>query len=75
MPIKKFISGAAFEPETLKNMATAFEKLRTILNLNLDNPDDPLVEIVAKKIISLASQGITDPAEIERLVIDDTAQR
>ena len=73
MPIKKFISGAAFEPETLKNMATAFEKLRMILNL--DNPDDPLVEIVAKKIISLASQGITDPAEIERLVIDDTAQR
>lgn len=73
MPIKKFISGAAFEPETLKNMATAFEKLRTILNV--DNPDDPLVEIVAKKIISLASQGITDPAEIERLVIDDTAQR
>ena len=73
MPIKKFISGAAFEPETLKNMATAFEKLRMILNL--DNPDDPLVEIVAKKIISLASQGITDPAKIERLVIDDTAQR
>jgi hypothetical protein len=72
MPIKKFISGATFEPEMLENMIIAFGGLRTILNL--DNPDDPLVEIVAKKVISLASQGISDPAEIERLVIADTDQ-
>lgn len=70
MPIKKYIPGTAFGPETIKDMTTAFERIRTILNL--ENPDDPLVEIVAKKVISLASQGTLDPKEIERLVIADT---
>ena len=70
MPISKYIPGATFNPETIKNVATAFAKLQTILKIK--NPDDPLMAIVAKKIVSLASQGISDPAEIERLVIADT---
>ena len=70
MPIKKYIPGATFGPEIIKDMTTAFERIRTILKL--EDPDDPLVEIVAKKVISLASQGTFDPKEIERLVIADT---
>jgi hypothetical protein len=70
MPIRKYISGATFGPETIKDMTTAFERIRTILKL--EDPDDPLVEVVAKKVISLASQGTFDPKEIERLVIADT---
>lgn len=73
MPIRKYIPGATFGPETIKDMTIAFNEIRTILNL--DNPDDPLIEVVAKKVISLASQGISDPKEIERLVIADTEQR
>ena len=73
MPIRKYIPGATFDPEAIKNMATAFEKLQTILNLKI--PHDPLIAVVAKKIVSLASQGISDPAEIERLVIADTEPR
>ena len=73
MPIRKFIPGATFGPETIKDMTTAFERLRTILNL--DNPDDPLVEVIAKKIVSLASHGISDPKEIERRVLADTDDR
>jgi len=34
--------------------------------LNLDDPNNPMVETVGKKIISLASQGITDLDEIRR---------
>ena len=52
MAIKKYISGATFGPETIKDMTTAFERIRTILQL--EDPDDPLVEVVAKKVISLA---------------------
>ena len=70
MPIRKFISGATFGPETIKDMTTALERIRTVLRL--EDPDDPLVEVVAKKVISLASQGTFDPKEIERLVIADT---
>jgi hypothetical protein len=51
-------------------MVAAFEGVRTVLNL--DDPNDPMVETVAKKIISLASQGVTDPDEIRRRVVADT---
>jgi hypothetical protein len=70
MPIKKYIPGAAFSPETIARMATALEKARVLLNLH--DPEDPLAETVAKKIVSLASQGLTDPDEIVRRVVADT---
>jgi len=70
MPIRKFIPGSSFDPATIERMVMAFESARVILNL--DDPKDPLVETVAKKIISLASQGITDPDEISRRVVADT---
>lgn len=70
MPIRKFASGATFSPEQLASMTAAFERLKVILNLEL--PDDPQIEVLAKKIISVASEGISDPAEIERIVLADT---
>jgi hypothetical protein len=70
MPIRKYIPGATFGPEIIKDMEAAFEGARTILNI--DNPDDPLIEVVAKKVVSLASQGIIGPAEIVRRVVADT---
>ena len=51
-------------------MTTALERIRTVLRL--EDPDDPLVEVVAKKVISLASQCTFDPKELERLAIADT---
>jgi hypothetical protein len=72
MPIRKYIPGSTFDPETIARMVTAFDGVRTILNLN--DPDDPLNETVAKRIISLASQGVADPDEIRRRVIEDTQQ-
>ena len=40
-------------------MTTAFERIRRVLKLK--GPDDPLIEVVVKKVISLASQGTLDP--------------
>ena len=68
-PIKKYIPDTTFGPETVKDMTTAFERIRIVLKLK--DPDDPLIEVVAKKVVSLASQGTRDPKEIERLVIAD----
>jgi hypothetical protein len=70
MPIRKYIPSATFGPEIIKDMTVAFEGARAILHIN--SPDDPLIEVVAKKVISLASQGIIDPAEIVRRVVADT---
>ncbi len=72
MPIRKYSPDCEFDPQTINLMVTAFENARTILNV--DNPNDPLVEIVAKKVISLASLGCLDPAEIARRVVADTDQ-
>ena len=47
MPIRKFIPGSSFDPEAIERMVTAFESARAALNL--DDPNDPLVETVAKK--------------------------
>jgi hypothetical protein len=69
MPVRKYIPGSAFDPETIAHMVRAFETLRVILNF--DERNDPLVEDLAKRIISLASRGITDPEEIIRRVIAD----
>jgi hypothetical protein len=70
MPIRKYLAGASFDPDTIAIMINAFEGARTILNLH--DPDDPLIEIVAKKVIALASQGVTDADEIQRRVVADT---
>jgi hypothetical protein len=70
MPIRKYIAGSVFNPDTISHMTTALAGVRTILNLH--DPDDPMVETVAKKIVSLASQGVTDPDEIRRRVVADT---
>ena len=70
MPIRKYIVGASFDPETIARMVTAFDSARTVLNLQ--DPNDPMVETIAKKVVSLASQGITDPAEIRRRVIAES---
>ena len=69
MPIRKYIAGTAFDPDAITRMSTAFEKACTILNVG---NSDPLVETIAKKIISVASQGVTDPDEMWRRVVADT---
>jgi hypothetical protein len=73
MPIRKYIPGSYFDPGTIARMITAFENVRAILNIS--DANDPLVETVAKKILSLASQGVTDPDEITRRVVADTEGR
>ena len=61
MPIKKYIPDTTFGPETVKDMTTAFERIRSVLKLK--DPDDPLIEVVAKKVISLVRIAVGgDPA-------------
>jgi hypothetical protein len=69
MPIRKYTAGAAFGPDAIARMDAAFQKACSILNIQ---GSDPLVETVAKKIVSLASQGITDSDELWRRVVEDT---
>ncbi len=58
MPITPFLSGQAFQPETLHNMSTAFEAACQRLGLVIRH--DPATELVAKTVIKLAQQGVHD---------------
>ena len=49
------VGGSRNHPILRNRMTTAFERIRIVLKLK--DPDDPLIEVVAKKVISLASQG------------------
>jgi len=59
MPITPFLTGQAFDPEIVRSMSVAFEKLCE--RLQLPSRTDPASEQAARKIIELAQRGIRDP--------------
>jgi hypothetical protein len=67
MPITRFIQGAAFDPEQVESLSAAFTK--ACHELGLVDRTDPLVEIVATKIISIAKNGERDPDRLCRQAI------
>ena len=56
MPITPFLDGQKFDSETKR---VAFEMTRAALRLTDRN--DPIIEIIAKKIIELAKAGARNP--------------
>ena len=53
MPIRPFLNGQTFDPETARLVGIAFEAARAAVNRPLDLTD----EMIAKKIIELAKTG------------------
>ena len=67
MSIAYLLHGQAFSPEDIIVISAAFEDaLRT---LGLADRDDPATDIVAKKILELASQGERDPVQLRERVV------
>ena len=62
MPVCRRLHNSAFTPEHFQAMGQAFEE--TITRLGLVNRDDPIVELVAKKIIELGLQGERDSVKL-----------
>lgn len=56
-------------PEEIKRLVTAYEQ--TLKAIHLVNRNDPVTEIVAKKIIEIAQTGVKDPAQISQQAIKD----
>jgi hypothetical protein len=73
VPIRPFFTGQAFEPETIRNMSIALERVCTALGLCMN--DDPATRLVAEKVIEIAMGGITDPSTIAQLVMKEFDQR
>jgi len=62
-----------FSPEDITALATAFED--TLRALRLADRNDPIVLMVAKKIIELARQGERNPERLRALVISQFEKR
>ncbi|MDA9398781.1 hypothetical protein [Bradyrhizobium sp. CCBAU 45389] len=67
--IHQLIQDAAVEPEMVSRITKAYAQ--TLHALCVKDRDDPLTEMVAKKIIKVAQSGVHDPAEISALAIKE----
>jgi hypothetical protein len=66
MPIRAFLHGKSFDPETIDIMNAAF--LAVCDDLGLSDKTDGACEIVAKRVIELMD-GERDPEEIRKTVL------
>jgi hypothetical protein len=62
VPIYPLLQKLPVGPDEIRCLTTAYEQTLTILCLKDRN--DPLTELIAKKIIKIAQTGVKDPAEI-----------
>jgi len=62
MPILRLLQDRAFDPEAIKVITQAYE--RACNELRLVDRTDPLTELVAKAIISVAETGESNPDRI-----------
>jgi hypothetical protein len=53
----------------ISRLTTAYEK--TLHTIGLVDRNDPLAEMIAKKIIKIAQTGVRDPAKLSELAIKE----
>jgi hypothetical protein len=58
MPIRPFLSGQAFSPETIRDMSLVFENVCEAMELK--TTEDPATPLVAQKVIELVERGVRD---------------
>jgi hypothetical protein len=67
--IYRLLQNSAFGPEDIERLATAYED--ALRALKLVDRDDPITEIVAKRIIEAAQTGLRDPGSLCANAIKD----
>jgi hypothetical protein len=67
MPIREYLDGHRFDPETTRAMGLAFEI--ACAALQLEGQNTPAKEALAKQVIDLAKQGERDPDRISEIIL------
>lgn len=62
MPINRLLEQSSSGVEEAELLKTAYDK--ALRALHLTDRNDPITEIVAKKIIEISRTGLRDPAQI-----------
>jgi hypothetical protein len=67
VPIHRFLQNKPMEPEDVSRITAAYEQ--ALHSIGLVDRDDPIAEMVAKKVIQVAQTGVWDPADIAALTV------
>jgi hypothetical protein len=67
MPLTPYLEGAVFDPKAIEAMSAAFNAVCD--SLQLINRDDPLTQIIARKVVELAGTGERDPESLRDMVL------
>ena len=73
MPIRPYLDGHAFDPETIRDMSLALENVCEALGLTLR--DDPVTRLVAEKIVELTQRGVRDVATLRAMTLEEFKNR
>ena len=66
-------SHCPLQPDVISRITAAYEQ--ALHTLGIKDCDDPLTEMIAKKIIKITQTGVHDPAEIAALAIKELEVR
>lgn len=66
MPISRLLKDSKLAPEDIARLTKAYTF--TLRSLSLVDRDDPLAEIVARKVIEIGA-SVHDPAEIAKMAL------
>ena len=62
MAIRRLLQNEPIDPEEVSRLTAAYEQ--ALKGIGLVDRDDPIAEMVAKKVIQVARSGICDPTDI-----------
>ena len=69
MNIHRLLEGTTFDPERVATLVAAYEE--TLKKLSLVERDDPMTQMIARKIIEVAERGVLDSKEISSIAIKE----
>jgi hypothetical protein len=67
MPIYRLLQNMPMGPEEISCLTTAYEE--TLRTIGLVDRNDPITEMIAKKIIEISQRGVRDPTQLSELTI------
>jgi len=68
MPIRPFLAGQAFDPETITKMSAAYERVCAALGIKF--VEDAATRLVAQVVIELAQRGVKDVQTITAMTLE-----
>ncbi len=69
MAIYRLMQSSSFGPEELSKLGAAYE--RTLEALGLTDRNDPMTELVARKLLAIHETGVSDPVGLSKRVVQE----